>query len=77
MKIMSIDKNKIRTQDELSEAAPIDQVEERVEAQMKELEGRAKRDVGEGLDDEKLTREGEQLKKEGERKLKEARERTA
>lgn len=46
---MSIDKNKITTQDELAEPAPIDQVEKRVEAEMKELERAAKRDVAEGL----------------------------
>jgi hypothetical protein len=46
---MVIDKNKIKTQDELSEPAPIDQVEKRVEAEMKRLEGAAKKDVAEGL----------------------------
>ena len=47
---MSIDKNKITTQDELNEPAPIDQVEARVESEMKELEKKAKKDVREGLD---------------------------
>ena len=46
---MSIDKNKVTTQDELNEPAPIDQVEARVEKEMKELEKKAKRDVREGL----------------------------
>jgi len=46
---MSIDKNKIKTQDEVSEPAPIEQAEQRVEAEMKELEDKAKRDVAEGL----------------------------
>ena len=46
---MSIDKNKIKTQDEVDEPAPMDQAEERVEAEMKELEDKAKRDVAEGL----------------------------
>lgn len=46
---MSIDKNKITTQDELNEPAPMDQVGARVEAEMKELEKKAKRDVREGL----------------------------
>jgi hypothetical protein len=45
----SIDKNKITTQDELNEPAPIDQVESRVEKEMKELEKKAKKDVREGL----------------------------
>jgi hypothetical protein len=46
---MSIDKNKITTQDELEEPAPIDKAEQRVEAEMKQLEGRAKKEVAEGL----------------------------
>ena len=46
---MSIDKNKIKTQDEMDEPAPMDQAEQRVEAEMKKIEGRAKRDVAEGL----------------------------
>jgi hypothetical protein len=46
---MSIDKNKITTQDELNEPAPMDQVDARVEAEMKELEKKAKKDVREGL----------------------------
>jgi hypothetical protein len=47
--IMSIDKNKIKTQDELDEPAPMDQAEQRVEAEMKKLEGQAKKEVAEGL----------------------------
>ncbi len=47
---MSIDKNKIKTQDELGEPAPIDQVEQRVEAEMRKLEEQAKKDVAEGLE---------------------------
>jgi hypothetical protein len=70
---MSIDKSKIKTQDELDEPAPIDQVTERVDAEMKKLEGAAKRDVAEGLSNEKLAREGERQAKEGERELKKAR----
>ena len=46
---MSIDKNKITTQDELGEPAPMDQAEKRVEAEMKELEKQTKKDVAEGL----------------------------
>jgi hypothetical protein len=46
---MSIDKNKIKTQDELGEPAPMDQAEQRVEAEMKRLEGETKREVAEGL----------------------------
>ena len=47
---MSIDKNKIKTQDELAEPAPIDQVEQRVEAEIRKLEDQAKKDVAEGLE---------------------------
>ena len=46
---MSIDKNKIKTQDELNEAAPMDEADERAKAEMKELEEQAKKDVAEGL----------------------------
>jgi len=46
---MSIDKNKITTQDELGEPAPMDQADKRAEAEMKRLEDQAKKDVAEGL----------------------------
>jgi hypothetical protein len=46
---MSIDKNKIKTQDELDEQAPMDEAGERAEAEMKELEKQAKKEVAEGL----------------------------
>ena len=46
---MSIYKNKITTQDELDEPAPMDQAEKRVEAEMRRLEGETKREVAEGL----------------------------
>lgn len=46
---MSIDKNKIKTQEDVNEPAPIDQADQRVEAEMRELEDKAKRDVAEGL----------------------------
>jgi hypothetical protein len=69
---MEIDKERIQTQEETGEKAPIDQVEERVEAEMKKLEGEAKWQVADGLQDPKLAREGERLQKEGERELEEA-----
>jgi len=68
---MDLDKNKIVTQDETGEPAPIDQVEDRVEAEMKRLKGEAKKHVADGLQDEQLAREGERLKEEGERELRE------
>ena len=54
---MSIDKNKIKTQDELGEPAPMDQADQRAEAEMKNLEGQAKKDVAEGL---RIQDEGEE-----------------
>jgi hypothetical protein len=67
---MDLDKNKIVTQDETGEPAPIDQVEVRVEAEMKKLRGEAKKLVADGLQDENLAREGERLQEEAERELK-------
>lgn len=66
---MGIDKNKIRTQDDLNEPAPMDQIEARVDAKMKRLEGKAKQNVGEGLGDNSLAHEGKKLRKEGEKEL--------
>jgi hypothetical protein len=57
---MIIDKNKIKTQDELEEPAPMDQAEQRAEAEMKKLEDQAKKDVAEGLRNQD---EGEESKK--------------
>ena len=71
---MEIDKDKIITQDEMDEPAPIDQVEDRVEAEMKVIEGKAKEQVAHGLQDKKLEREAQQLKKEGEQSLKAVKE---
>jgi uncharacterized protein YjbJ (UPF0337 family) len=70
---MEIDKAKVRTQEDEGEPAPIDQVEERVEAEMKRAEGKAKERVAHGLQDKELEREGRDLRKEGERKLEEQR----
>jgi hypothetical protein len=46
---MGIDKNKIKTQDELDEPAPMDKADERAGAELKKLEKQAKKDVAEGL----------------------------
>lgn len=46
---MSIDKNKITTQDDLDETAPMDQAGERAKAEMKKLEKQAKKEVAKGL----------------------------
>ena len=71
---MEIDKDKVVTQDEEPEPAPIDQVEERVEAEMKEIEGRAKERVAQGLQDEELEQEARDLQEEGRRDMEEARQ---
>jgi hypothetical protein len=64
---MSLDKNDFVTQEETGEKAPIDQVEDRVETEMKRLEGEAKKQVADGLQDDELAREGERLVEEAER----------
>jgi len=46
---MSIDKNKIKTQDELEEPAPMDQADQRAEAEMRRLQSEARKEVAEGL----------------------------
>lgn len=69
---MEIDKDHIVTQEETGEPAAIDQVEGRVEAEMKKLQGEAKKIVADGLQDPALAREAERLKEEGEKELKEA-----
>jgi len=66
---MEIDLNKIVTQEESGEPAPIDQVEARVEAEMKRIEGRAKESVAQGMGDEEREREGRQLQEEAEAAL--------
>ncbi len=71
---MSIDPEKVQTQEETGEPAAIDEVEARVQAEMKVIEGRAKESVAQGLQDEKLEEEGRQLQAEGERELEAARE---
>ena len=71
---MEIDKDRIVTQEETGEPAPMDQVEERVEAEMKKLQGEAKKFVADGLQDPELAREGERLKEEGEKELNDAKD---
>ncbi len=73
---MEIDKDKVVTQEESGEQAPIDEVEGRVEAEMQRIEGRAKESVAQGLGDDELEREGRRMQEEAERTLKEERART-
>jgi len=63
---MEIERDKIVTADETGELPEIDQVEGRVEAEMKRIEGRAKEGVAQGLQDKELEREGRKLQEEGE-----------
>ncbi|PYS84080.1 MAG: hypothetical protein DMF67_06115 [Acidobacteria bacterium] len=57
------------TQDETGELPPMDEVEGRVEAEMKRIEGSARESVGQGIQDEQVEREGRKLREEGEREL--------
>ncbi|GAC1399138.1 MAG: hypothetical protein NVSMB56_14100 [Pyrinomonadaceae bacterium] len=68
---MSIDPSKIQTQEETGEQAPIDQVEARVESEMKRIEGSAKERVAQGLQDEQMEEKARHQKEEGERELNE------
>jgi hypothetical protein len=71
---MSIDPDKVQTQEETGEPAAIDEVEGRVQAEMKIAEGRAKEGVAQGLQDKKLENEGRKLREEGERELEQERQ---
>lgn len=64
---MVLENKTIVTQNETGEPAAIDQVEDRVEAEMKRLAGEAKKFVADGLQDDKLAQEGERLVEEAER----------
>jgi hypothetical protein len=66
---VEIDRDKVVSQEESGEPAEIDEVEDRVEAEMKRIEGRAREAVAHGLQDEKLEEEGRRLAEEGEREL--------
>jgi hypothetical protein len=70
---MEIDKDKVVTQEETGEQAPMDEVEARVEAEMKRIEGSARESVAQGMQDTEREREGRELKEEGERELEEQR----
>ena len=61
------------TQEETGQLPPVDEVEGRVEAEMKRIEGSAREAVGQGLQDERAEREGRELREEGERELEEGR----
>ena len=67
-------KDKFVTQSETGEQAPVDEVEGRVEAEMKRIEGKAREAVGQGLQDERAETEGRELREQGERELEEERQ---
>jgi len=52
---MGIDIDKIKTQDETKQSAPIDEANKRVEAKMKVIEKEAKEQVSEGLNEEDVS----------------------
>ena len=67
---MNIERDKIQTQDETGEPAEIDQVEDRVEAEMELIEARAKERVAQGLQDKELEKKAKQQEIAAEEKLK-------
>ncbi len=71
---METDKQKIKTLDETDEPPPMDQVEERVEAEMKLIQGKAKEEIATSLNNKELIREGRKMKEDAEGKLKQLRE---
>ncbi|HEX7957767.1 MAG TPA: hypothetical protein VF508_12525 [Pyrinomonadaceae bacterium] len=70
---MEDSKSKIVTQEETGEIPPIDEVEGRVEAEMKRIEGAAREAVAQGTQNPEREREGRKLREEGERELEEQR----
>jgi len=71
---MEDSKGKFVTQDETGETAAIDEVEGRVEAEMKRIEGSAREAVAQGTQNTAREREGRELREEGERELEEINE---
>jgi uncharacterized protein YjbJ (UPF0337 family) len=71
---MEDSKGKFVTQDETGEIPAIDEVEGRVEAEMKRIEGSAREQVAQGTENPEREREGRELREEGERELEEQRE---
>ncbi len=70
---MEDSKGKFVTQEETGEPAPVDEVEGRVEAEMKRIEGSAREAVAQGTQNPEREREGRELREEGERELDEQR----
>jgi len=55
------------------EPSATEEVEGRVEAEMKRIEGSAREAVGQGIQDERVEREGRKLREEGQRELEDQR----
>lgn len=68
---MEDSKDKYVTQEETGELAPVDEVEGRVEAEMKRIEGAAREAVAQGTQNPEREREGRELREEAERELEE------
>ncbi|HEX8186784.1 MAG TPA: hypothetical protein VF586_00405 [Pyrinomonadaceae bacterium] len=66
---MEDSKDEFVTQEETGELAPVDEVEGRVEAEMKRIEGAAREAVAQGTQNPEREREGRELREEGEREL--------
>ena len=66
---MEDEKRDFVTQEETGELPPVDEVEGRVEAEMKRIRGSARESVGQGLQDQQVEREERELREEGEREL--------
>lgn len=67
---MNTDRDNTQTSNQ-DDTATVDQVEDRVQAEMKRLEGSAKERAGQGMQNSELEREGRKLKEEGESQLNE------
>lgn len=66
-------KDKFVTQKETGELPPMDEVEGRVEAEMKRIEGKARESVAQGTQNENLERQGREQREQAERELDEKR----
>lgn len=65
-----MEKDRTETQTDAGDTVTIDDVEERVQAEMKEIEGRAKERAGQGMQNEELELEGRQQKEEARQEIK-------
>lgn len=63
------DKREDEAQGDVREPSETEEVEGRVEAEMKRIEGSAREAVGQGMQDERIEREGRKLREEGQREL--------